>query len=72
MPCIGLAPEERRPVQGALFENIIKKEKCGIVIKSDSEIIPAIKKIFQNSRYNKNARKTAEKYFNKENIKKML
>jgi len=50
--------------------DIIKKEKCGIVIKSDNEIIPAIKKIFQNINYNKNARKTAEKYFDKKNRKK--
>lgn len=52
--------------------DMIKKEKCGIVIKNDGEIIPAIKKIFQNLDYNNNARKTAERYFDKENIKKLL
>ena len=44
---------------------IIKKEKCGIVIKNskNKEIWQVIEEILSNSIYNKNARKAAEKYF---------
>jgi len=57
------------------ISDIIRRNKCGIIVKNDSEneIINAITKIFKSKSYNKNARKTAEKYFDKsKNLKKIL
>jgi len=48
--------------------DIIKKEKCGIIVNSEKDLIKAIKKILKSPKYYyKNARKTSEKYFDKNN-----
>jgi len=62
---------------GMGLAEIIKKEKCGIVIQSrkntEKEIIQAINKLLKNQSPNKRARTTAEKYFDKKkNIKEYV
>jgi len=52
--------------------DIIKKKKCGIVLESEKGLSNAINKISNNSSYNKNARKAAEKYFSIKNLNKYL
>ena len=53
------------------ISDMVKTGKCGIIVKSDKDIINAIGKISKNS--SKNARKMAEKYFDKEqNIRRYL
>ncbi len=47
------------------LSGLIKSEKCGITINSDSEILDAIERIFKDNLYNKNARRIAKKYFDK-------
>jgi len=52
--------------------DIIKDEKAGIVLKSEKGLFKALSKISNNPRYNKNARKAAEKYFDIKNLNKYL
>lgn len=48
--------------------NIIKKERCGVIFKPNKEsLIKAVHELKKNyNKYQKNARKCAEKYFSKE------
>lgn len=48
------------------LSDTIKEGGGGIVVNSNTEISKAIERIFKNAGYNKNARITAEKYFDKE------
>lgn len=52
--------------------DIVQKEKAGIVIKAPSQLNEAIKSVLRNNNYNKNARKTAGKYFKEKNINSYL
>lgn len=54
------------------LSRIIKENKAGIIIKNPLELGKAIKTLFSNSAYNKNARKTAEKLFSDNNLKEYL
>jgi len=50
------------------ISDLVKKEKCGVVFKPIlEELVNAVNELKQNyKKYQKNARKTAEKYFSKE------
>jgi len=51
------------------LSEIVKETNSGIVINDKKEFQGAIKKVLSNSEYNKNARRTAERYFREDNLK---
>ena len=54
------------------ISGIIKKENAGIVIEDISQLENAIKSAIKSKTFQKNARKTAEKYFNENNLKTLV
>jgi glycosyltransferase involved in cell wall biosynthesis len=50
------------------LSDLIKKDNSGVVVKNISDFDKALKLIFSSTRYNKNARISAEKHFSIRNI----